>query len=178
MFPAPFEPYAIRKHVGGIRFDFLICDRLAEQWYRHADTLGHELEFTSAMVSPGDIVFEVGAHHGFTTILLAHWVGRKGKVLAFEASPHNARILKKNIRLNGLRNVIVVGNAVGAHVGWVGISDDYCASIVRGGEALRWVRMTYLDKYSHLSPDLLKLDVEGFEIEVLRGAKTILNRAL
>lgn len=73
--------------------------------------------------------------------------------------------------------MIVVGNAVGSHEGRAGISDDYCASVVRRGESLRWVKMTYLDKYSHFHPDLLKLDVKGFEVEVLRGATTILKRA-
>lgn len=73
--PDPLEPYSIRKHIGGVGFDFLVRDRLAEQWYRDGDTLGHKLEFTGAMVSLRDVVFEVGAHHGFTTIPPAHWSG-------------------------------------------------------------------------------------------------------
>jgi len=57
------------------------------------------------MVNSGDVVLECGSHHGYTTLLLASWVGEEGKVFAFEASRYNFKILTKNIEINQLNNL-------------------------------------------------------------------------
>ena len=79
------------------------------------------------------------------------------------------------MRLNGLRNVLVVDRAVGPHCGEARVTTDSNARIIAAGKGGRSVAMVPLDAYAHLRPTMLKIDVEGFEVEVLRGAARILE---
>ena len=58
-------------------------------------------------IKKGDVVIDIGAHIGYYTVLFAKLVGPKGRVFAFEASPTNFEILKKNVNVNGYQNVTV-----------------------------------------------------------------------
>lgn len=169
-----FKPYLVDMEVGEFRFNFWIADRVAKSWYRGSHSLSPEMEFTRGMIRESDVVFEVGAHHGFMTLQLAQMVGPEGRVVAFEASPHNAEILRKNLAANEVRHVTVEAQAVGASVGRTRISQDYNASVVVKGYAQREVGLATLDQFAHLRPTVLKIDVEGYEVEVLRGARAIL----
>jgi FkbM family methyltransferase len=169
-----FKPYLTTMRVGEFQFNFWVADRVGEDWYGSSSSLSPEMEFTRAMIHESDVVFEVGGHHGFTTLLLAQMVGPNGTVVVFEASPHNAEILRKNLAANDVRNVIVEAQAVGDQVGHARISQDYNARVVLKGDAQRDVPLTTLDRFAHLRPAVLKIDVEGFEVEVLRGARDIL----
>lgn len=169
-----FKPYLTAVDLGEFRFNFWMADRVGESWYGGPQSLSPEMEFTQTMIRESDVVFEVGAHHGFTTLLLAQMVGPEGRVVAFEASPHNAEILRKNLAANDVHHVTVEAQAVGANVGRTRISQDYNASVVVKGDAQREVGLTTLDQFAHLRPAVLKIDVEGYEVEVLRGARAIL----
>lgn len=174
-----FSPYVVSKDIEGSTFDLLLGDRVGEEWYKDQNTLVPELKFMrDQMVRAGDVILECGAHHGFTTILLANWVGPQGCVVAIEASPSSARILKSNIELNGIRNVIVEAKAVSAQDDQITIFQGSNSAIVPDRQ--RWgtlrVPATSLDHYAGLNPTLLKLDVEGYELQALRGATEILKR--
>ena len=169
-----FKPYLTAMAVGDCRFRFWIADRVGQAWYLGNQSLSPEIVFTRAMLHLDDVVFEVGAHHGFMTLQLAQMVGPNGIVVAFEASPHNAEILGRNLAANAVTNVTVEAQAVGATVGRASISQDYNASVVVTGDAQREVGLTTLDTFAHLRPTMLKIDVEGYEVEVLRGARAIL----
>ena len=56
-------------------------------------------------IKKGDVVIDIGAHIGYYTVLFAKLVGPEGRVFAFEASPTNFKILKKNVDVNGYQNV-------------------------------------------------------------------------
>jgi FkbM family methyltransferase len=171
-----FKPYVVKKNVEGVDFDFFIGDVSGRDWYdvQSADPEWKEMTFIREhLIKQGDVVFECGAHHGFTTVLFANWAGNTGKVIAFEPVPKNFDILKKNIELNKLDNVIPERKVVGAKEGKTKISGTSNSSVIRkGGMA---VDMVPLDKYTHLRPTFLKIDTEGFEIEVLRGSTKILT---
>lgn len=169
-------PYIIEKNIDGVSFKFLIGDVTGEEWYSSSlSSLSPQWEFNKTLVKKGDIVFDIGAHHGFYTILLALWTGDEGKVIAFEPSVHNFKILQKNIEINNLQNVITINKAVGSRDEKVSISDDCNATVVKKSTYLQEIEMTFLDKYLEYTPNFMKIDVEGYETEVLKGAQKILE---
>jgi FkbM family methyltransferase len=133
-------------------------------------------------------VLDIGAHHGLYTILASKCVGSTGKVIAFEPSPRERRLLARNLRLNFCSNVSVESFALGschskANLFLVQGGDDGCNSLRPPGvtaatEAVS-VDVISLDEYLLKSGinqiDFVKLDVEGGEREVLRGATGLIN---
>jgi len=131
------------------------------------------------MISPGDLVFDVGSHHGFYAVYMAR---RAARVLAVEPNPHNVMILQENIGLNGLHNVMVRQAAVGDSVGKISLLRDserggIDSSSTRTSPAID-VELLPLDQLAkeYGFPQLVKIDVEGFEASVLRGASEIMRR--
>jgi Met-10+ like-protein len=64
------------------------------------------------LVAEGSVVFDLGAHVGFYTLLAAVLVGPRGKVYAFEPMPDNIYFLKEHLRLNRITNLTVIDRAV------------------------------------------------------------------
>lgn len=124
---------------------------------------------------PGDVVLDIGAHHGFTTIMASRKVGPTGRVISIEANPFNAMVLQANIGVNRLNNVECVHTAIGREVGSVVMEGE---SVGGGGGLPQTVPMTSLDQLCKdlgiVKVDTIKVDVEGFEIDVFRGAKAVL----
>jgi FkbM family methyltransferase len=129
------------------------------------------------------MVLDIGAHHGLYTLLASKLVGRRGKVIAFEPSPRERERLKKNLRLNGCRNVRVEPVALGSQKGLADLyvvdgAQDWCNSLrppmVSGATHTVQVPVRRLDevllpKYGQRI-DFIKLDAEGAELGVLQGA--------
>jgi FkbM family methyltransferase len=122
-------------------------------------------------VGPGDVVYDVGAHVGFFAVCAARLGAR---VYAFEVSPGNAARLRRNVQLNALP-IEVVEAAV-----W---ESDCGVAVASGGSDREWIvgpggsfPSVTLDSFAaaHEPPTLLKIDVEGAEAHVLRGASTVL----
>jgi len=176
---AGFAPEWVSKNLGGVSFEFLLGDATGRDWYAGQDDMSPELTFTrERMVAPGDVVLECGAHHGFTTLLIANWMGERGRLVAFEASPLSAAILRQNVERNRLGDRITVeAKAVGTGTGTLVFTEESNA-VALTGRASQGVRVPVvgLDAYAPLAPTLVKLDVEGFEIEALKGATQVLKR--
>ena len=177
---ADFVPYVKRKNVEGVEFDFLIGDAEGRSWYDVdcTDPDWPEMRFMrDHLVKPGDVILECGGHHGCTAILMSRWVGPRGRVITFEPHPKNVAILRRNLELNGIANVTLRQNAVGAEHGKVAMSDASNSAVRRR----RWFRsaveaeVVKLDDFAHEAPTLLKIDVEGFEVAALHGAREILK---
>ena len=177
-----FEPHTISVEVLGEKFDFYIGNPTGESWYG-GKIEDNEMSFTKKeLINPGVIVIECGAHHGFTTILLSRWVGDDGKVIAIEPIPDNVAILKKNIELNGLRNVTVIEKAAGPTNGYVSMKRSTSrhsngAVSPTGRDIRNQVECITVDTISqrfNVIASLIKIDVEGFEYKVLEGCKSTL----
>jgi FkbM family methyltransferase len=131
------------------------------------------------MLSVDDLAFDVGSHHGLVAVALAR---RCARVVAVEPNPHNVAILQKNIDLNHLQNVQVYRAAVGDSAGEVELLldslDGGVAAKDQEGLATTTVPLVRLDDLAaeHGFPALIKIDVEGFEHQALRGASEILAR--
>ena len=177
-----FRPTIIDREIAGERIRFLLGDLFGEAAYGLEHTEWPELNWIKEhCIKPGDVVIDCGANHGFSTVLFAKWVGPAGKVHAFEPSSHNMAILKENLRLNGIKNVVCHQVAVGAATGTVPISSHPNASIVLDAPAdhsFEKVSLVRLDDVlEEETPNFLKVDVEGFELEALKGACRILANA-
>lgn len=135
------------------------------------------------LLAPDDIVYDVGVHAGSWTLPASRAIPR-GHVYAFEALPYYARVLRTMLRLFGRRNVTVTNAAVSDAEGEVEILwKDPGGQRLTGrtrirraddaGETVR-VRAVTLDAFRREHPRgrlrLLKCDVEGAELLVLRGA--------
>lgn len=131
-----FTPYVIKKHMEGVDFDFLIGDRTGRDWYDRVcinNPIWLEMRFIrDHVIQEGDVVLECGGHQGCSTILLSSWVGPGGKVVTFEPSPPNFAILEKNVRLNDLRNVLPIREAVGADSSTITFDESSTAVTVKG----------------------------------------------
>lgn len=127
------------------------------------------------LIQTGDTVIDCGANEGYTTVLFAKQVGPTGRVIAIEANIDNIPILEQNIALNGLKNVFVVHKAVGEKSG------DYVSfkhEMVQEGKADNCVETICLDDFAGDRPAMLKIDIEGYELPALLGARKLLERGV
>ena len=118
-------------------------------------------------------------------LFLAAGVGAGGKVVTFEPGRENASVIETNVRLNGVNNIIVEQKAVGAGSGKglvLGVANTCVASShrqethPRGRQEVDLVPLDDYAKEHSLYPTLIKIDVEGYEMEVLKGARQLLER--
>ena len=143
----------------------------------------------------GDIVVDIGAHIGRYTIINSKRVGENGKVIAIEAHPDNFEILNRNIKLNKLTNVIPLNYAVYSkqtklklylpveEPGFT-IYNTIMVNRTASEEKFTEVNANTLDNIllqqngiSHADINWIKIDVEGAELEVLKGASSILSKS-
>ena len=147
-----------------------------------------EREFVRHWLKPGDVFFDIGANIGLFTLIAARQVGPTGHVYAFEPSQREAAFLQRNLNLNHLTNVTIVNCAVGEKPGTAqfGISTDGGTNSLRRNphpqqqiESWQSVQVTTLDEFIAANNiqrvALMKIDVEGGEVNVLRGASRLLN---
>jgi FkbM family methyltransferase len=136
-----------------------------------------------AALPPGGVFADAGANLGLYTLWAARLVGSAGRVLAFEPMPEVRECLERNVALNGFDNVKIVAAGVGAEPGRVtlyrlpgasGVTSRYMTAQGPPTE----VPVTTLDAEfppGSRPPDLVKIDVEGMELEVLHGAQRLLS---
>lgn len=147
-----------------------------------------ELRYLSELVRPGDTVFDIGANIGLFSVVLGCAVRDEGCVIAAEPVPINALRAKENFELNRLTNVQLVNAAIGAAEGTIrlNLADDLAyPSVVavaesRGsGESIEVPLRTLDGLWREIgSPAVrfVKIDVEGAELDVLRGAVQMLRQ--
>jgi FkbM family methyltransferase len=132
-------------------------------------------------IRANDVVADVGAHLGLYTVALARRVGVGGRVVAAEPDEANLVRLRQNVRLNGVQGrVDVVPCAITDRAGLVSFVSgrDSESHVVLDGTGTRRIQSTTLDTlFPSSGPNVLKIDVEGFEEHVLRGAAGLLSRA-
>lgn len=148
----------------------------------HGCWLGtYELEKQHALerfIRPGMTVYDIGANAGFYTLFFSRLSGPLGTVYAFEPFPYEVRYLLDHVRINDLTNVRVMQAAVGSSGDIQGFTIDRgCTTNMLCGDrdALFQVPTVALDELTCPPPDLIKMDVEGGESAILRGAESTLR---
>jgi len=153
--------------------------------HRHIDWNRVEFDAFRAAVRPGAVALDIGANVGAYSLALGRWVGGGGHVFAFEPSPLEYDGLCEHIRLNHLGDrVTPVRAAVGAAVGTLPFIVESTAGEGRlaatgSTRATVEVTATTVDAFcarEGVTPDFVKVDVEGAELDVLCGASETIER--
>ena len=143
-----------------------------------------ETELVKKMIKKNDIVLDIGANIGYYTLIFAKLVGEEGKVFAFEPDPTNFALLKKNVEINGYKNVIMVQKAISNKTGKAKLylseygtehriynSYDNCQFLE--------VEVTQLDDYFknyNETINFIKIDIEGAEGGAIQGMVALLKK--
>ncbi len=133
---------------------------------------------------PGDLVFDIGAHAGFTTCMFSRMVGSGGRVVAFEPDPASIRYLETNICEQQISNVTIVREAMDASTGTAYFNADGTmgAGLVKHsvygdtGQHIAVPTTSFEDACRTFGvPQFAKIDIEGAEIEVIQSAAEFLK---
>jgi FkbM family methyltransferase len=152
-------------------------------------------DWLTRQITEGDVALDIGAHIGVISLPMARVVGAKGHVYAFEPARQTAELLTKILELNGAKNISVVRMALSDEKGtamFVEYHDERGQPLSSIGSALDTelkirrfqnfteyeVEITTVDSFVPqipVPPACFKIDVEGFELYVLRGARETLR---
>ena len=153
-----------------------------------------EVEMTRAYLKPGDTILDVGANLGYYVLLESEAIGPKGRILAVEPSPENVQILKKNIELNGIGSQVqVVEGGISDENGtaeiqiskWSNlhsftVAHEFVSSKVERGLEVNTYRLDDLIEEKGIKAgevNMIRMDVEGHEVKVMKGMSKILDTA-
>lgn len=157
--------------------------------WRHITWNSVEYDAFRAAVRPNDTVIEAGANAGAYTILFAQWVGPSGRVVAFEPDPFASVGLASHIALNRVQDRVVAVQAAVAderarRLRFASFESSGISRLAKDqelpGTRVQEVDAISIDRYCEargLTPSVIKIDVEGAELAVLRGARRTIARA-
>jgi FkbM family methyltransferase len=156
--------------------------------YRRYEPEVTRLLLATVRLEPGDVVFDVGANIGWYSLVLDRQAPPGVDILAFEPDPDNHALLRENLARNGTRGVTPVRAAAGPVPSrqqlfryGTGNAGRHSLLPIHGGEAVEVETVRLDDAWdAHGLGDrplrLIKIDVEGYELEALRGAPRLLAR--
>jgi len=152
----------------------------------------HEAASTQELLNilrPGMVIVEIGANIGYYCLVALNVMGRQGRIYAFEPSEENMRLLRTNVAINDLEGFITtipkaVGNINGQQSFYI-MSKRNMSSFLKREEdniikvvdtvSVETVRLDDYFKDIEKSIDFVRMDVEGYEFEVINGMKGILQ---
>jgi FkbM family methyltransferase len=185
------EPYEIDGHT----LRYVPGSRPIRQRYLHSpnrvnlfDAL--QVEWFRTQLKEGDLAIDIGAHHGMYSLLMAAKCGKNGQVVAFEPDPYARRVLARNVDLNPtIQHPVVESCACSDTVGEITLfcgGGNALSSLARSAvesslpekpEEIQVPVVTldsYLAGHNLPEPRCVKIDAEGAEIRVLKGATKVL----
>lgn len=125
-------------------------------------------------VHEGSVVYDIGANVGFYTLLASTLVGPRGQVYAFEPSPRNCQMLRRHLEMNDIKNVSLQQVAVFSRDGEglfdCGINHSMGHLGTSGTVRVPTIALdSFVFDQAMPPPNVIKIDVEGAELEVLKG---------
>jgi len=164
----------------------LFLDKLDSlELFLHGSHEEFETETVKKIIKKGDIVLDVGANIGYYTLIFAKLVGKDGIVFAFEPEPTNFDLLKKNVTINGYKNVILIRKALSDRTGKtklflseVHLGDHRIIDPKETRNSIEIDTITGEDYFRDLNKKInfIKMDIQGAEILALRGMSSLLQK--
>ena len=181
---------SIEGYVGAYQVSFDVRDRIQREAYLGFYEPVH-VRLLKRLLKPGDVFFDVGANVGYYSLLASQIVTSAGKVHAFEPVAESLAVLERAVNANGVSNIVLNSVGVGAGEGVVTLYTSDVGEVRNSGQASatpsenrprpRSIRVISLDEYTRSRGvgrvRLVKIDVEGMELDVLRGMSTLLSRS-
>lgn len=170
-------------------FSYLVWNDAIRQEILNGTFEPAEQNFAIRYLQPGMTVLDIGAYYGLYTLIASSKVGPTGQVIAFEPSPEQRKKLRWNLALNRSKNVRVEDIALSSNEGQAEFF-----SVLEGGGGFSGLRRpdvtmkmraiqvhtatldSYLSERSLTRVDFVKIDVEGGELDVFKGATGLLSR--
>jgi FkbM family methyltransferase len=135
--------------------------------------------FMRPMLKPGDKVVDAGAYPGDFTVLASRRIGSRGHITALEPDPENRAYLEEMLEINNVRNVIVLPYALCKQTGTARFrhirDNSALARFTERGDELT-VETRQLDDLRLRKIDVIKMDIEGAELDAILGAVNTLSR--
>ncbi len=144
-----------------------------------------ETEIVYKEVKKGYSVLDIGANIGYYTLIFAKLVGEDGKVFAFEPEPNNFEILKKNVEINGYKNVILEKKAVTDKNGKIKLflSETNLGDhrVYDSGDGRKFIEVECIkldDYFSNYEGKInfIKIDIQGGELNAFKGMRELLKK--
>lgn len=165
----------VRHTYEGHPLRVLLGDVVGAMWYDHDWTLPELPVLLTGRLKSGSTVFNIGAHQGVVAMVLAQTVGSSGRVVAVEADRFHATLAEANRAANGIEQLVVRHAAVGEVAGPLR-HDATTGAIQLGTGPGNSVPAVTIDELTaaYGAPDVIYMDVEGYEALALRGATATL----
>lgn len=175
-----FKPYEVQHTYGGHALTVSITDPLSRGWYDSNWDRLPEIDFLSkSRLKPGAKVFDFGAHQGVVAMMLAKEVAPNGVVHALEANTHNFKTANQNKARNKISNLEFHNLAIAEKKGVLHFNEGLNGSVDNGKNEWGRVEIHCLSINDmidqHGKPDVIFVDVEGYECKVLEAADKALS---
>lgn len=165
----------------GINYELDISDMM--DWFVYFGFKEKSKSLLFSMMKEGDVILDVGANLGEITLNAAKIAGEKGRVFSFEPGKKNYEKLSRNLALNNFNQITVSDCALGDRTGKgkevvreIHNSGMNAVNYSEGGD----FSIVTLDHFMSVNPvekiDLIKIDTEGFEMNVVKGAEKTLGK--
>lgn len=139
------------------------------------------------LLKPGDIVMDIGSNIGYYAILEANIVGFNGEVIAIEPVYESFKKLSKNLDINNIKNVklfnLGISNKSGVEEIFLSNKSNLATFVIKDNMDVKKIKKTsvnvvtvdeFLDKHN-IIPNFLRMDVEGYEINIFKGMDKLLS---
>jgi FkbM family methyltransferase len=176
LFDATASPYVLKRPFCGFELLLDVSRSNAQRLlFLEGERFVGERRLLRSLLRPGLRMADVGANIGYYLLLAEGAVGPSGTIACFEPEPDNVAELRRNIAANRLQNVQVFPVAVGDTEGTVSLRSGINSGVAADGSGDLTVSMCRLDDALASPVDFVKIDVEGFEGQVLAGARRLLR---
>ena len=157
----------------------LLRPKIFRKWHREPEFM----DIIEKEVNTGDVVFDLGANLGYVTMFLAQYVGPTGMVYAAEPSPRNAHILSKTILKNNLSEFVELTQCAISSITGVRDLNIAAESNLNSFAKTKYtvnsipVKTFSIDDFfsNRRFPNFIKMDIEGAEVDALKGLDIILK---
>ncbi len=189
IFPGTKIKYLRKGDIGELlyKYEFLVERRKSFEY--------RTLELFSSMVQPGNVVLDIGANTGLYSIFLSRFIGQHGKIFAFEPDAETFQTLSDNLKINSCNNVTTFNLALSDKESIIEmVSESTNDAHLKTGDAFKYIKEVSsngnsgdktmkalrLDDIMEIRNgariDYLKVDVEGAELLVFKGAVETLKK--